>query len=479
MIQAGRDDVSLERLSASDRATSERGRLYFVTLALAAIVLSAAIWLSSGTMAPYAATAQYPRILEPCHYLINVDHDHFAAVSAMIAGEPPERWAGSVVLRRVLFPVVAHPLIQTMGFLNGGMIASMLLNLVAMLAFAAFVRSRIGERAAITVAWLLATYPGVTYWAGLPYSYVAIVPGSLFALMLLYRLSEATSLRDAGRAALLLGVLFTGYDLAPFFGPAALLVLMAHGRARWIVPVTGAMAFPTLLVFFMLLSMGLPLVNSNTVGYFAVLFAYLRPRELHLWGGYLMDLPLVFLSNLVFGNLIFLPMLAAAGMVLGWRRRIAVLTWPEKALLLSALALFLFNNAAPPYYGWQLRGHWIARIYQPVFVALLIIVARITQTLTGPILRRWLAAIVIVSLANASIAFGPILMNPLAAYAYHKFYIHSPPESLFINLERFGRRPLGVCSSSHAWDNIPNPNTPFNRPRFMYRYPEEAKRGSP
>ena len=74
-------------------------------------------------------------------------------------------------------------------------------------------------------------------------------------------------------------------------------------------------------------------------------------------------------------------------------------------------------------------------------------------------------------IVNASVAFGPVLMNPLAALLYQRFYIHSPADSLLINLRRFGRRPLGVCSADHDWDHVPNPNTPWNRPSFMYRYP--------
>lgn len=452
---------------------------YPAHLVLATIVISVAIWLSTGTMAPYAATAQYPRVLEPCHYLINVDHDHFAAATAMIGGESTGRWGGSVVLRRLLFPIIAHPLIQVMGFMAGGVLTSVILHVIALLTFATFIRNRVGERGAITAAWLLATYPGVTYWAGLPYSYVAIVPGSLFGLILLYRIEESTSARDAVRAGFLLGLIFTGYDLAPFFGAAALLVLIARRRLAWAAAAAAAMALPLALVFVMLLSIRVPILNANTAGYLNVFFAYLRPTGLHLWGGYLMELPLVFLSNFMFGNLIFLPLLFAASAVVAWRMRLQVFSRPEKALLISAAALFLFTNAAPPYYGWQLRGHWIARLYQPAFVAFLIVIARVTQQVAAAHLRRWAAVVIFAAAANASIAFGPVLMNPLAAWAYHRFYVHSPPESLIVNLERFGRRPLGFCSQSHAWDNVPDPNTPFNRPRFMYRYLDDAKRSAP
>ena len=155
----------------------------------------------------------------------------------------------------------------------------------------------------------------------------------------------------------------------------------------------------------------------------------------------------------------------------GWRRKIALLELPERTLLLAGGLLFLLLNAAPPYYGWQMRGYWLARLYQPLVVVLLMIVARLTQGLEGSSFARWRMAVAAAAMLNASVAFGPLLMNPLAGWLYHKFYVHSPPGSLLLNMSRFGRRPLGFCDHDHRWDDLPNPNTPYNRPPFMYRYP--------
>ena len=179
---------------------TDHERRYRMHAVGATVVLAVAIYLSSGTMAPYGATDSHPLVLEPCHYLVNVDHYHFEAVYRMISGEEPSRWAGSVVLRRLLFPVVSYPLVRAAGFLAGGLIASILLNVIALLVFAAFVRRRVGEGGAIATLWLVATYPGITYWAGLPYSYVAIVPGSMFGLILLYRMQDRAALQDVVRS---------------------------------------------------------------------------------------------------------------------------------------------------------------------------------------------------------------------------------------------------------------------------------------
>lgn len=435
-------------------------------------VLALAIYLSSGTMAPYGATDSHPLVLEPCHYLVNVDHYHFEAVYRMIGGEEPSRWAGSVVLRRLLFPVVSYPFVKAAGFLAGGLIASILLNVIALYVFASFVRRKVGDRGAIAALWLVATYPGITYWAGLPYSYVAIVPGSLFGLILLYRMQDRTTFEDVVRAAFLLGLIFTAYDLFPFFGPAAVIILSVARRFTAALVAMIAMVLPGILVALMFVAMGVPVINTNTANYLSVVFSYLSfDRYGSEWFAYLAELPLVLFSNAIYSNLVFLPILAIAGAILLRSRRAVVVDLPEKALLSTALALFLFTNAAPPYYGWQMRGYWLARLYQPLVVVLLMIGARATQSLEGSVQGRWRVAVGLTIVLNASIAFGPFLMNPLAGFVYHKFYVHSPPESLLVNMQRYGRRPLGFCSQSHEWDGIRSPKTPLNRPAFMYRYP--------
>jgi hypothetical protein len=445
---------------------------YRAHVVAAMVVLAGAIYLSSGTMAPYGATLAYPLVLEPCHYLVNVDHYQFEAVYRMIRGDEPSQWAGSVVLRRLLFPVISYPFVSMAGFLGGGLLASVLVNVLSVTVFAAFIRRRFGQAAAIATLWLLATYPGITYWAGLPYSYVAIVPGSLLGLILLYRIDEHPALPDVLRASFLLGLIFTAYDLLPFFGPAAMITLAARRRWLSILPAGFTMIVPGLLVALMLLTMGVSAVNSNTANYLSVVLSYFNvDRYDSEWLSYLIELPLILVSNALYSNLIFLPLLAVAGSFVLWRRKLEIVGLPEKGLLVSGLLLFVFTNVAPPYYGWQMRGYWVARLYQPLLVVLLMIAARLMHRLEGAALTRWRLAVVATVVLNASVAFGPLLMNPLAGFVYHKFYVHSPPESLLINLERYGRRPLGFCSASHEWDWIRDPNTPLNRPPFMYRYP--------
>src|SRR5439155_26718917 len=183
------------------------------------------VWFSSGTMAPYAVTLPRPLIIKPCNYLVNTDQPHFESTYLMLQGAPPQQWKYSVVLRRTLFPLLAYPLMKLWGFLVGGVIASLIIQVAVFASFVIWARRRIGPAAAWAAIPLLATYPGIYYWAGLPYCYAAIVPASLGATMLVYELQSADSYRRVGLLSLLLGILFLAYDLLPYFAPAAMLVL--------------------------------------------------------------------------------------------------------------------------------------------------------------------------------------------------------------------------------------------------------------
>ncbi|MBC7369205.1 MAG: hypothetical protein H7343_20755, partial [Undibacterium sp.] len=119
-------------------------------------------------------------------------------------------------------------------------------------------------------------------------------------------------------------------------------------------------------------------------------------------------------------------------------------------LLGLGAALFLFNNLAPDYVGsWQMRGTWIARIYQPVFPALVLFCARWFEAL--PPLpardRRSLGvAFTLFGAGNALVIFGPILNNPLGVSEHAFFAFHDSKAPHFLhegNLRTFGRRPLG------------------------------------
>jgi hypothetical protein len=415
-------------------------------LAGASALLALAVWLSSGTMAPYAATWAYPIVTQPCGYLVNTDHAQHEAVFQMLDGQPPERWRQSLVLRRLLFPVVAYPFMKVGGFAVGGFVASLLCQLGALGALAFHLLRRRGESAAIAGMWTLALYPGITYWAALPYAYAAIVPASIGLFILLVRLDERRGFRAAAGLSLAMGLLFTAYDLAPIFGLAALLVLLRRRRFGDLAVATAGMAFAPLCALLLLkLVFQVPLSNTNTAIYGTVLRAYLHPPGLGIWLRSVAGFPIVLLGNFLFSNLVFLPALFLVVVAITRQRPTLV----EGAVMLAVALVFLFNNLAPPYPGrWQMRGDFIPRLYQPIFVALLVYCARAIgdrPSLPRPKATLLVAAAGLAFLANASIAFGPIARVPWAGTVYQAFYQHAPPGTMDEMLAQHGRRPLGFC----------------------------------
>src|SRR5438067_1616279 len=83
----------------------------------------------------------------------------------------------------------------------------------------------------------MATYPGIYYWCGLPYSYAIIVPATLMATICAREIDLSTTLPRACRFAILLGLLFTGYDLLAYFAPAVAVMLLVRRRFLWLLPV--------------------------------------------------------------------------------------------------------------------------------------------------------------------------------------------------------------------------------------------------
>jgi hypothetical protein len=400
-----------------------------------------ATWLSSGTMSPYAITVEKPKVLPPCGYLGNPDHPHFEWTFAMLNGEPRSVWEHSIMLRRILFPLMAFPAMKLFGFLVGGVLTSVVLQVAALVAFAIYVRRRIGETAALAAIALLATYPGIYYWAGLPYPHVTIVPLSLVCMMIAAELERATTMKSIGWLSLGMGVCFLGYDLAPFFVPAAIGILLMRKRLAAAAISLALMLLPMALVIAILKWIaGVKFYNENTSAYFLIFNRYFTyDITFSAWMKHIAHWPVTLAKAYLWHSMVFLPALFLV-VIVGYRR---VVRRAELFVLLSGLLLFLFINLAPPHRGWQFRGEGMSRIYQPVFAAMLLIIARAAQDFPP----RWLIAVIALTcMLNASIALGPATKNPLAAWAYHKFYQHAPGPQMIRNLEIYGRRPLGVCA---------------------------------
>jgi hypothetical protein len=271
--------------------------------------------------------------------------------------------------------------------------------------------------------------------------------------MLLLRMCEdAPGPRRMLALAFALGTLFTAYDLMWFFAPAVLLALPRERGVRVFAPVLVGMVVPQLVVLLVLDRVyHAPLVNSNSMIYSRIVSAYLHPGAVGAWLDVLAKLPAAAAASWFFGNFLFLPVL-----VLGMRAlsRAAgpggpsALLKVEKTFLLTALAIFAFNNLAPPYPGWQMRGVWIPRLYQPLFVVFVGSTCRLVGALEpgGRLARRAVALCALTCLLQASVAYGSAAGNPVAYRLYNAFYQHAPPEAMGRNLARYGRRPLGFCA---------------------------------
>ena len=433
-----------------------------LTLSGAAQLLTLGIWVNTGTLAPYAATLKNPLIWAPCNYPLNIDNPLFQASFLMLDGAPSSQWELSVVLRRVLYPLLAYPFMKLLGFGAGGLVVNVLMAVSSLAVFWLALRRRLGAEPPLAILALLATYPGWMYWACLPYSYATIVPLSLLCMVLLWRVETLNGWRQALLAGLAMGVLFTGYDLLPFFGAAGILLLL--WRRLWGPCVAFAVGtvIPSVLTSAVLWQVyRVPFRNGNTEAYYKVIRSYLHVSTVDLgaWWYWLRAFPWAVRDNYFFSNFLFLPVLVLLVLaILGWQRHrsegrlIPVLRPPEICLAITAVLLFLFLNLSPPYGGWQLRGSWVPRLYQPVFVAMISLVAAFFQTRASHLpvaLRRtsWVALGLVIAL-QAWVVFAPVLGAPqLSGELYLRFYHHASRPYYAENLKKLGTRPVGFCAS--------------------------------
>jgi hypothetical protein len=426
-------------------------------LLTACLLLSLGVWVNTGTLAPYGATLEKPFVWEPCKYLLNIDHFHFKATFLMLDGAPRDQWEFSVVLRRILYPLLAYPFMRKLGFGAGGLVANVLLAAGSLTLFWRALRRRLGAEPPPALLALLATYPGWLYWAGTPYSYAIIVPASLLCMAILWRVEALTTWREALLAGLGLGVLFTGYDLLPFFGAAAVLLLLWRRLWAPCAVLAAAMLLPTVATAALLWKIfRVPFRNSNTEAYFAVLKSYAPPIDLHAWWGLLQQFPRAVTSNYLYSNFLFLPLLFLLVLIASrWlpqpSAEARTLRPAEVSLLIAVVLLFLFNNLAPPYPGWPLRGAWVARLYQPAVAAMIPVLAYFfarAALLPRPLrLGAWAALSLAVAL-QAWVVFAPVLgAARISGYLYWRFYQHAPRPFYAENLERYGARPVGFCAS--------------------------------
>jgi hypothetical protein len=416
----------------------------------AAVLFLLGLYCNTGTLAPYASTSS-PIVLPETGYAYNGDHRHFRVLFDFVDGRGRATWDHAILLRRILFPALGWPLMKLFGFEIGGALASLALNTAAFVYALVLIRRFIGERAGVFCAWILALYPGAAYWAGLPYPYALIFPASLLLMLGLMRLCEGVGGWRLVALSFAMGIAYLGYDLAAFFIPATVIAL--GGRRRWGRACASAalqLAPSAMWTAVLIFHFGQPLENANTTIYHSVFLSYLHPSALAQDWRAIVRVPAIGADIFFAANFIFIPALFLFVLVVNPFTSRIRFHLAETALLFSGLALFLFLNLAPnSFTGWAMNGTWIARLYQPVFPALVIFAARWWQGLPSlpPPLRGIIAgALAATTLGNALVVFGPILGNPgrVSENAFYRFYNHTEAHYLYAaNLESLGRRPLG------------------------------------
>ncbi|MGC4119843.1 MAG: hypothetical protein QM765_35760 [Myxococcales bacterium] len=423
-------------------ATRPRGgKRFWAALCAATLLLGTLCWLSTGTMALYAATLAHPWEIDG--RILNYDHWGYVNTYRFVSGD----WEGvpknNLVGHRVLLFAVAHPLIKWLGFYVGGVLTALALNLVAFVAFVLFVRREWGPTAAYVAMALLCGWPGITFWVGSPYAHAIVVPCVLGIAMLGHALLKAQSTLRVLLLSLGIGVLFTGYDLLNFFLPAILLVLLVRRRFLHAALAFVAMAIPPAVVQAFLRAHD---IETNSVMYRTVLGAWLHPGDLKAWWDYLKLAPLVLVQNFFRASFLVLPALFVGLYAWGrWRLRFRLAEF-EWAVLLAALAIFLFNNLAPSYDhlaapNGRIRGYDFARLYLPIFVVLVLYVARLAAFLEDRSKRAILGAAVSLCLAcNVAICLSPVLRSKVLL----ALYVGDAATAVYDNTGKYGRRPLGL-----------------------------------
>lgn len=395
------------------------------------------LYCNTGTLAPYAITTSSV-VAHSTGYAYNPDHVHFRVLFEFVDGRGRAVWDHAILLRRILFPVLGWPLMKVLGFELGGTLASLGLNIAAFIVALVVLRRRVGEKGAVLAGWLLSLYPGAAYWAGLPYSYALIFPASLLLMLGLMRLCEPAGPWTLAGISLAMGAAYLGYDLAITFIPATLIVLC--WQRRFVAAAASAavqLAPAAAWIYALGHAFRQPLQNDNSGIYLGVVRALFHSPDLALWWRQVVHAAGVGFDIFFASNFIFIPALFLVAVVLNPLTSRIRFHAAEIGLLASGLALFAVLNLAPADIGgWEMRGAWISRIYQPVFPALVVFIARWWQglpSLTWILRALVVSAVAVATAGDALIVFGPILNDPLriSEGAFYRFYDHTDDHFIY------------------------------------------------
>jgi len=425
-------------------------RNFFTQVSAAMLLLVLAMWSNSGTMNPYGLTGNiYP---SNCNYLLNTDNYAFSQQLDFFLGAPIDVWRENTIMRRILYPFLAHKFMARYGFEEGGFIFNVLLIVFTFLGFVTWLFRTYGMRAATIGAWLFASYPGITYWGGLPYSYIAIVPASVGAFVALsWFCRRKESYLTTAIVSTVLGILSLAYDLLPYFIIAFVALALMQTKWKQIFVAIPLMALPGIVWGLRLKQMGLSQTISNNL--FDVIIDSWKSPIWSAWLQHLANLPGNLASNFFGSQFFFLAILFLLLYAMVRRdddKQPNVVEW---AWLIAIFTIFLINNGGPdrPKFN-EYRNTQMARLYQPMFIALMVYVARVGGSLNlsrKKIARVFKGSWILCVAANFSVIFGVYFGWNHSAIVYQRFYEHAMRHTVVAQfnerLEKYGRRPMFHC----------------------------------
>ncbi len=431
--------------SAPSRFFFSGNRTFIISLLCALVLLLVEMYLNTGTLSAYAVTLENPFVREG--YIVNYDYAHYECNYHFIMGDSVDTWGWGWVLRRELFYVLAFPFFKVAGFYLGGLIAAFLITLVSFYFFIRFVYYNLGLWPAYVAMVLLATYPGIMYWIGSPFAQIMIVPCCCWIYIIMWKMQETQSLKKHLLYLSVISILFTAYDLFAFFYPAILLIYLRQYQWKKIILSLPVMIIPQVLIVYWLKSSGATELKTDNSGlYLSILQSYLHIHDVSAWMSLVAEAPKIFFYNYFDSNFLVLPFSFLVFVVYGYATRFRFNNI-EGSILFFALVIFLFNNLAPSYESsFPMRGEWIARIYQPVFVVMIMYTVRLSARLADlktTQAKLFAGVIVLCACLNLAINTGGVFKSAFTEMAWARFYQHSPPHSMTDNLIKFGIRPVG------------------------------------
>jgi hypothetical protein len=171
------------------------------------------------------------------------------------------------------------------------------------------------------------------------------------------------------------------------------------------------------------------------------------------WFYYLKNFPIYLIHNYLFSTFAYLSIVFAIFNIPKLFGNRLKLNSVESAVIISVFIVFAFNNLAPQYRSWQFRELGFARIYEPIFIVMILYLGRKVQSmfeLPQQKQRILLGILTLMILGNSLTSFSTMLPNNLGLGIYGNFYLQGYTTKQTYSdfkerIRKFGRYPIGTC----------------------------------